>query len=347
MLKKQATEYDLCKINQRRYLGNKSSILSFIEDIIKNKIGEFNSFCDIFAGTGSVGAYFNSKSRKIIVNDLLYHNYVTMSAFLNDDSFDEEKVLFIINELNGVKANKENYFSINFGDRYFCTKNAKKIGSIREKIREMFLRNIINIKEKNILLTSLIYSMDKIANTVGHYDAYIKKDIKEKKFVLKMIDIDLEKNKNNEIYNLDANVLIRDIECDVLYLDPPYNSRQYSDMYHLLENLALWQKPEVKGIAKKFDRSHLKSGYNRLEATRLFNDLIQNAKTKYILFSYNNMQNKGNHRSNARIKDEDILEILEKRGKVEVFEKEFKEFSTGKAKRGDNKERIFFVEVKK
>ena len=334
------------KINQRRYLGNKSSILSFISEIIQDKIGGFDSFCDIFAGTGSVGAYFNNKNRKIIVNDLLYHNYVTLSAFLNDDNFDKEKVLSIIDELNSIKTDKENYFSINFGDRYFCKKNAKRIGAIREKIREMFLKDMINRKEKNILLTSLIYSIDKIANTVGHYDAYIKKEIKEKEFTLKMIDTDLEQNQNNEIYNLDANVLIRDIECDILYLDPPYNSRQYSDMYHLLENLALWQKPEVKGIAKKFDRSHLKSGYNRLEATRLFNDLIQNAKSQYILFSYNNMQNKGNHRSNARIKDEDILDILGKRGKVEVFEKEFKEFTTGKGKRGDNKERIFFVKVK-
>ena len=335
------------KINQRRYLGNKSSILSFIEEIIKNKIGEFNSFCDIFAGTGSVGDYFNKRNRKIIVNDLLYHNYVTLSAFLNCDDFDKEKVLSIIDELNSIKTDEENYFSINFEDRYFCKKNAKRIGAIREKIREIFLKDMISRKEKNILLTSLIYSIDKIANTVGHYDAYIKKEIKEKEFTLKMIDTDLEQNQNNEIYNLDANVLIRDIECDILYLDPPYNSRQYSDMYHLLENLALWQKPEVKGIAKKFDRSHLKSGYNRLEATKLFNDLIRNAKTRYILFSYNNMHDKGNHRSNARIKDEDILEILGNRGKVEVYEKEFKEFTTGKAKRGDNRERVFFVKVEK
>ena len=335
------------KINQRRYLGNKSSILSFIEEIIQNKIGSFYSFCDIFAGTGSVGSHFNNKDTKIIVNDLLYHNHVTLSAFLSDENFDKEKVLSIIDELNSIKTDEENYFSINFADRYFCKKNAMRIGAIREKIREMFLKDIINGKEKNILLTSLIYSIDKIANTVGHYDAYIKKEIKEKEFTLKMIDTNLEQNKNNEIYNIDANILIREIECDILYLDPPYNSRQYSDMYHLLENLALWQKPEVKGVAKKFDRSHLKSGYNRLEATKFFNDLIQNAKTKYILFSYNNMQNKGNHRSNARIKDKDIFDILGKRGKVEVFEKGFKEFTTGKSKRGDNKERVFFVEIKK
>ncbi len=117
------------------------------------------------------------------------------------------------------------------------------------------------MKDKFILLTSLNYAIDKIANTVGHYDAYIKKDLKDLKFELKMLDIDIEDNKNNKIYNKDANLLIRDIECDILYLDPPYNSRQYSDAYHLLENLALWQKPEVFGVAKKFDRTKIKSGY--------------------------------------------------------------------------------------
>jgi len=216
---------------------------------------------------------------------------------------------------------------------------------IREKIKEWFVSGIVNRKEKNILLTSLIYSIDKIANTVGHYDAYIKKEIKEKDLILKMPKIDNEKNINNEIYNMDANVLIREIECDILYIDPPYNSRQYANMYHVLENLALWQKPEVKGIARKFDTTHLKSGYNQKNAIDFFNDLIENAQTKYVLLSYNNMGNKGHSRSNARMSDEDILKVLNKKGKVEIFEKEYKEFTTGKRKRGENKERVFFVEV--
>ncbi len=338
---------DLFKIYQRRYLGNKVKVLDLINNVIKKNIGNFYSFCDIFAGSGSVGAFFNEKDKKIISNDFLYHNYVALKAFLNDEEFDKEKITKLINELNNLHCEKENYFSINFEDKYFCKKNAIKIGAIREQIKNWFLKGIINNKEKNILLTSLIYSIDKIANTVGHYDAYIKKEIKEKNFKLKMLDIDLEKNKNNEIYNMDANILIREIECDILYIDPPYNSRQYANMYHLLENLVAWQKPEVKGIAKKFDTTHLKSGYNQKEAVKLFEDLIINAKTKYILFSYNNMGDKGHSRSNARISDNDIFRILKQKGKVEVFEKEYKDYTTGKSKRGDNKERVFFVKVKK
>jgi adenine-specific DNA methylase len=196
------------------------------------------------------------------------------------------------------------------------------------------------------LLASLLYSVDKIANTVGHYDAYFKKKYIQDKFILKPIQ-PIITNKKILIYREDANLLAKKIETDVLYLDPPYNSRQYSDAYHLLENLTLWQKPELKGVAKKFDRSHIKSEYCKTTATKTFEDLILNAKAKYILLSYNNMGNKGNSRSNARISDEDIFKILGSRGKVKVFEQDYKEFNTGKKKRNDNKERIFFVKVEK
>lgn len=316
---------DKFEISQRRYLGNKNSILPFIKNIIDSEIGEFDSLCDIFSGTGVVGEYFNSKDKKIISNDLLYSNYISLYAFLSDNKFNETKILKLIDEFNNLESKKDNYFSIHFGDRYFSRQNSKKIGKIRELIKNKYIKNEINFKEKAILLTSLLYAIDRIANTVGHYDAYIKKEIPHKELKLKMLNFDIEKNQNNKIYELDANILIREIESDILYLDPPYNSRQYCDAYHLLENLIKWDKPNVFGVAKKFDRTHLKSEYNKASATKTFADLIDNAKVKYILFSYNNMADKGNSRSNARIKDEDIKEILSKKGKIKIFEKEYKE----------------------
>ena len=335
------------KISQRRYLGNKNSILPFIDEIIQNEVGEFNSFCDIFSGTGVVGEYFNTKDTKIISNDLLYQNFISLNAFLNDEEFDEQKILNFIADFNASSSHKANYFSKNFGGRYFSDDVAKKIGFIRQEIKKLFISDAINLKEKHILLTSLNYAIDRIANTVGHYDAYIKKEIKEQKFEMKMLQINSEKNTNNEVHNTDANMLIRDIECDVLYMDPPYNSRQYCDAYHLLENLSLWQKPEVFGVAKKFDRTKIKSEYSLKSARDSFDDLVVNAKCKYMLLSYNNMAKRGNDRSNAKISDEDIIKSMSKRGKVKIFEKDYKAFTTGKSEHADNKERVFFVEVKK
>lgn len=339
-------ETEKFSINQRRFLGSKSKILKLIEEVINNKVGKFKSFCDIFAGTGVVGHYFNSPKIKLISNDLLYCNFIPLRAFLSYEEYNEDKIINILDEFNNLKVKTDNYVSINFGGKYFAYENARKIGEVRERIKEYYLKGKINIKEKLILLTSLLYAMDKIANTVGHYDAYIETDkipYKPMKFLLPKID--LKKNSGNRIFNIDANVLIREIECDILYIDPPYNSRQYSDTYHLPENIMRWEKPELYGKAMKFNRSNLKSKYNTREAKKAFTDLIENARCKYILLSYNNMGNKGHYRSNARISDEEILEILGRRGKVEIFETGHKEFTTGKSKRRDNKERIFFVEV--
>ena len=187
--------------------------------------------------------------------------------------------------------------------------------------------------------------MDKIANTVGHYDAYRKNVDFEKKLVLNVLLPGETINPNNICYNLDANKLIKSIKGDLLYLDPPYNSRQYCDAYHLLENVARWEKPEVYGVARKMDRTSLKSDYCMITATKAFEELIERADTKYILLSYNNMSDKGNDRSNAKISDADIMRILSKKGKVTIFESDYKSFSTGKSDIKDNKERLFLCEV--
>ena len=331
------------QLQNRRYLGNKYKLLGFIEDIISEKCGKINSVFDIFAGTGVVGERFNNSEIKIISNDFLSANYVCLQAFLGTNTDIQESISQKIDHLNKLDSEEENYFSKHFGGTYFSEENAKKIGTIREEIERISK----NDTEKSVLICSLLYAMDKVANTVGHYDAF-RKDLDMLQPVKLLIpSIDHLNNKNNEIYKEDANVLIRKISCDVLYIDPPYNSRQYSDAYHLMENLTEWKKPEVIGIAKKMDRSHIKSAYCLKNATQSFEDLINNAKCKHILLSYNNTGDSKDGRSNARMNDNDILRILNNKGDVEIFEKDYKAFTTGRSNGDSNAERIFYCKVTK
>lgn len=331
------------QLQNRRYLGNKYKLLGFIEDIVSEKCGKVNSVFDIFAGTGVVGERFNNPEIKIISNDFLSANYVCLQAFLGTNTDIQESISQKIDHLNKLESEEENYFSKYFGRTYFSEENAKKIGTMREEIE----RNSKNYTEKSILICSLLYAMDKVANTVGHYDAF-RKDLDMLQPIKLLIpSIDHLNNKNNEIYKEDANSLVRKISCDVLYIDPPYNSRQYSDAYHLMENLTEWKKPEVIGIAKKMDRSHIKSAYCLKNATQSFEDLINNAKCKHILLSYNNTGDSKDGRSNARISDKDILRILNNKGDVEIFEKDYKAFTTGRSNGDNNAERIFYCKVTK
>lgn len=85
----------------------------------------------------------------------------------------------------------------------------------------------------------------------------------------------------------------------------------------------------------------MKSKYCTQSATEAFEELISHINAKYIMLSYNNMAEKGNDRSNAKISDEDIMRILSGKGTVQVFSESYKAFTTGKSEIDDNEERLF------
>ena len=335
-------------INNRRYIGSKARMIDFINETIKKEKIEFSSFLDLFGGTGIVGNFFNDQKTKIYVNDLLKSNYLSYLAWFGNEKIDKNKIKTFINKYNSLSNLEENYFSINFSDTYFSKDNCKKIGYIREDIEANYLSNNLNTRERAILITSLLYAMDKIANTVGHYDAYRKNGNLDKKLELCMLDLKSNiNNKNNKVFNEDSNELVKSIKADVVYIDPPYNSRQYSDAYHLLENVAMWEKNEVHGVAKKMERNGIKSKYCSVSAPLAFKDLIDNIDAKYIIVSYNNMGTKGAGRSQAKISDDDIINTLRLKGKVKVYETDFNQFNTGKTHIDNHKERLFICKVGK
>ena len=334
--------YKTTQINNRRYLGNKYKLLDFIKNTVASQCQGVNTVADVFAGTGSVASAFSDK--KLITNDLLYFNYICHIAWFGSQKYDEEKIIELICFYNSAQPNEENYMSVNFSNTFFSAADCRKIGFIREDIENRYKNNQINVRERAILITSLLYAMDKIANTCGHYDAYIRNAEFSRHIELAVPLASNDNNENNQCYNEDANKLVRHIEADLVYIDPPYNSRQYCDAYHLLENVARWEKPAVSGVALKMDRSKLKSDYCTSNAAQAFEDLILHIKAKYILLSYNNMATKGNDRSNAKISDADIMRILSRKGRVKVFSESYRAFSAGKSNITGNEERLFLCE---
>lgn len=334
------------EMSNRRYLGSKQKLIYFIDNIIKENVGDFNTFFEPFAGTGVVSNYYNNHDKIVIVNDILKSNYIAYDTFFGTEEYDTEKLIGIIKQLNAESVNDDNYISENFGNRYFTIQNARKIGYIRDKVDVFFEQSFIDKREKNILITSLLYAADKVANTCGHYDAYREKLDNIKDLKLLMPNINDKANMSNQIYNCDANDLVRKIQADVTYIDTPYNSRQYGDAYHLLENIAENKKTELQGKAKKIKkRNHIKSNYCTIKAVETFRDLIENVRTKHVLVSYNNMARKGNGRSNAKISNEEIVEILSQKGEVKVFETDFNAFTAGKSKIDNHKEMIYYCRV--
>ena len=256
----------------------------------------------------------------------------TISSFINSG-----KTRFPVDE-----NYPENYFSLHFGGKYFSRVDACKIGSIRESIDSLRCCGRL----RDALIASLLYSVDRIAHTCGHYDAF-RQGVEEKS-IFRLFPLALHEGKDNH-GNRIMNGFAQDVmslPCDVVYLDPPYNSRQYCDAYHLLENLAQWKKPPVSGKAAKFDRSGLKSAFNLKGAYEAMKTLIEHLQCRCIIISYSNMEGKGHTRSANRLSAEELNSILSLRGKVVSFEQSFRPFSTGKALVEDHREILYLCSVR-
>ena len=331
------------KLESRRYIGCKAKLTDWIFDLIQQNTQNVESFCDIFAGTGSVSNKAIHLYNKVIMNDFLYSNEVLYTAFFDNSDWNKDKIYEYLDAFNNINPEsiKDNYFSENYGGKYFDMQSAKLIGHIREVIED--IKPTLTRKEYCVLLASLIYSMDRIANTLGHFEAYIKKEIKPCKFVMRMVDAD--KYAGVEIHREDANMLARNIHTDVVYMDPPYNSRQYSRFYHVYEVLVKWDKPKLLYDAAKPKFTENNSEYCRTSAYRAFSDLVAHIDARYIVVSYNNTYNSKSSSSANKIKLEQIEEALNMCGTTHVFTHSYNPFNAGKTEFDDHKEYLFITEV--
>ena len=330
-------------LESRRYIGCKQKLIDWIFEIIQSETENINTATDIFAGTGVVAKKMLGMYDNVIINDFLFSNNQIYTAFFKTGDWNKEKILKKIELYNNLDETKleDNYFSINYGGKYFDYDMSKKIGWIREDIEKS--KSDLTEKEYAILLATLIYNIDKHANTLGHFEAYIKKPIKKTELKLRLIDV--KEFENLTIYREDSNKLARTIKSDLVYIDPPYNSRQYSRFYHVYENLVKWEKPELVGTAMKPPTENM-SKYCNASAPETFNDLIQNLDAKYLAVSYNNTYNSKSKSSQNKIQLEEIEEALNKKGETKKFEKDYRFFNAGKTNLENHQELLYITKVK-
>lgn len=307
------------------YIGSKYSLLDFIDSTINEVIGNNLTelvFCDIFAGTGIVGRHFKTKVHKVISNDIEFYSYTLNRNYIGNHKklTDKEEYINKLNKLNGIDNGfiyKQYCLGGGNNRQYFSDENGKKIDAIRTQIEYWKYNNIISEDLYYFLLCSLIESADKCANTASVYGAFLKhlKKSAQKPLLITPADFQLNSN-NHEVYNEDANELIKKIEGDILYLDPPYNSRQYGANYHLLNTIAEYKPFTPKGITGL--REYNKSRYcSKAQVLNTFESLIQDAKFRYIILSYNN---------EGLMPIEIIEQIMKKYGHYQVFSKKHQRF---------------------
>ena len=284
-----------------RFIGSKRLLLKNIEYAINQNIkdsNKINTFCDIFSGTTVVSQHFKNKY-KIISNDLLYFSYCLQKSYLEINKKPKFKNLNLDTEieeyLNQSNQLKEGFIYKNYSPggkekrKYLSEENAKKIDNLRSKFNKWLKEDKIDKNEYYYLVSLVVEATPFVSNIAGTYGAYLKNWDKRsfKKLELNPLNI-VNNNMNNKSYNEDCNNLIKRIEGDILYLDPPYNSRQYLPNYHLLETIAKYDDPKIKGKTGIREYENQKSNFCiKSYAEDALESLIKNSNFRYILLSYN------------------------------------------------------------
>ncbi len=309
------------------YIGSKHKlnqwILENIKQVVKKPLEEV-VFCDLFAGTGAVGRNLKPLVKQVIANDIEFYSYVLLQNYIgNHKQLDFENYINQLNRLPGKKGFVyENYSEEGAAGRlYFSKENGQKIDAMRVQIERWKTDKTIQNELYYFLLASLIESADKVANTASVYGAYLKKIKKSaaKTLILEPAQFDVTPQ-SHPVFQEDANALIKKISGDVLYLDPPYNSRQYGANYHLLNTIAKYDTFVPQG--KTGLRSYEKSNYcKKGVVTKSFEDLIKNAQFQYVFLSYNN---------EGLMTEEEVKTIMKRYGKYTLKTKKYQRFKADK-----------------
>ncbi len=287
-----------------RYIGGKSLMIDNINNVIEQNNVNIDSVIDLFSGSGIVANSFKGKGYQTISNDLLYFSYVLSRAAIGLNEKPTFKNLGIdepIKYLNGLKLADtvfdidqcfiyNNYSPVGDCERmYFQPDNALKIDIIRLTIKKWYKEELITEDEYFYLLSSLINAVPFISNITGVYAAYLKYWDERTYKTLELTEPIITSNgKKNECYNSDFTELLSK-KCDLLYADPPYNSREYLPNYHILETIARYDYPEIHGVTGMRNYDDQKSVFcKKNTVSSAFVTMIRDCQSKYILISYNN-----------------------------------------------------------
>ena len=282
-----------------RYLGNKDSMLPQIGRLLKSKrlLQRNYRFFDAFCGSGSVADYVKSHY-DVIVNDnmrwsVLYAKGRICAPGCTFDRLGFDPFAYLNGNSTSVQGFMyKNYAPTNGGSRmYFTPENAGRIDYFRKQIEDWKGEGLLSEEEYCYLLACLIESVSDVSNTAGVYGAYLKTwDPRAvKPITFSRVDFNLAPCGGVETHCAKIEDIIADVDCDILYLDPPYTQNQYGTQYHLLETLVLDDNPKISQVTGSRSTAPLRSDWSKAyKAHILLDRVLAKTKARYIILSYNN-----------------------------------------------------------
>jgi len=292
-----------------KYIGSKASL---VEKILQNINRHLNSptplsIIDVFAGTTRVSQAFRSKGWQVQSSDLAWATEAYANAFLIRTEESGKRIPDLITKLNSSDLSEADWITNTYCDvsgikgsgsvRMWKPANGRRADYLRNSIDAMLADGSINKHEAMILITCLIFALDRVDNSVGVQQAYLKDWAKRTSDLLDFRDISFYPGLPAKHYVGNCLSIAYD-PADVAYLDPPYSAHSYSTYYHIWDSITRWDKPEVSlqtnrridrvSKSSEFDSDMVSPWNSKRTALDAFMQLCKRLPVKYLLISYNN-----------------------------------------------------------
>ncbi len=307
-----------------RYIGSKARIANEIIKCLGAPTADDSYFIDAFSGTGIVASKAADLGWNIRINDMMMNATVVSEAHL----LSEEDVDFsalggyveAVKKLSVVR--KEGFIwreyspasalQVGIERRYFNEDNAQRIDGATNLIHAWKREGVISDKEFSLLLATLIFAVNDVANIAGTYGCFLSKWTQQSMNQLNIVPLELRRNAvNYSVSNLDV-FQVNSRMCDVVYFDPPYTKRQYASYYHILETIVRGDEPIVEGVAGLRPWKDNASVFcYKTKALKALVKLVISQKADRVLISYSN---------DGHIQLDELKKELEKTGYVEITE---------------------------
>lgn len=307
-----------------RYIGSKTATLPWLGQMVSDRAPDARSLCDPFAGTCVVARHFKGLGLRVVTGDELELSYVLQRATIELDGppvfaglrriLGQANAVDPLDYLNRLSG-KPGYFHDTFspageaGRVFFTSENAARIDAIRDCIVIWRRNGLITGAEPAYLLASLLDAADRVANTAGTYYAHLKSVTRKADRPLRLVPPPTSSaGQGSQCFRMDARQLVQQTNVDILYLDPPYNGRDYARYYHLPETLVSGAAPLATGKsgAPKLDRDR-SDFYRPSRATDALADICKAANARHIVVHYT---------TDGIISHDDVLDMLQNRGET-------------------------------
>ena len=280
------------------YIGSKAKLNQWIFEIITKVIQKQPTDClflDACSGSGAISRYAASLGFNVVANDIMMFPRIIANGSIGVSKEQQAQAKDLIEELNKNIVLVEDYFYHNFCDEskpprmYFTASNAMLIDGIRYEID-----SVVDAKIKDYLLYCGLEALSRVSNTTGVQAAFLKefKARARDRFELRCENV---VDGRISAYSMDILVLLHDAYYrqqyreDVLYIDPPYNQRQYGPNYHLYETFVRNDSPKARGMTGLRDwQSESSSDFcTKKKCLTFLVDVIMASTAQHIFVSYN------------------------------------------------------------